>query len=64
MRKEIGYNILVADLGTKHQSGTVGIYAYVTATSPRAAVQKAKEREQAIQPFIGKRRYRIYAEAA
>lgn len=64
MKKEIGYYIYVADLGTKHQGGFVTRAAYVKATSERQAVKKAKEQNTNVQPYIGKRRYRIYAEAA
>lgn len=64
MKKEIGYYIYVADIGTKHQGGSVTRAAFVMATSPSGAVKKAKEQQTNIQPYIGKRRYRIYAEAA
>ena len=62
MKKETGYYIYVADIGTKHQNGFVTRVAYVKATSPREAVKKAKEQNTNIQPYIGKRRYKIYAE--
>jgi len=56
------YQVYLVDMGTKHQGGTVMTLDSQKATSPRAAIAKAKLYDRQAQKAIGKRRYRFTAE--
>jgi len=60
--KEILYQVYLVDSGTKHQGSTVMTLDAQKATSPRAAIAKAKLYDRQAQKAAGKRRYKFTAE--
>ena len=61
-RKEILYQVYLIDKGTKHQGSSVMSLNAQKATSPRAAIAKAKEFDPQGQKAVGKSRYKFTAE--